>query len=296
MKLISRLLSLLVIPLLVTFLVGCPAQNPTPDDSDTDEPPPEAAADVPTDESEDEVRIPPVTQMISNPEEFTQTIAMNFAEKLGYDTSQLYVIEQNEVFKDDAFWLWTVALEGDNGPVATAYIRADLGRVESFDSIHDFAPLAVTPGEELPNLTVEALDLDEWGYVPAPWVSLTGNTVYRKRVMISGHDVTISNVLIRYNPEDGTLIGVNWNELEPIDEFDMNIDSDEAIEAAAQYIEEDSIVPDNMDLIQLQDGASRFIDVNVYWEVTYNGMYVYVRCRDRYILINQAGVHAPLGM
>jgi hypothetical protein len=294
MKTISGLLRVIIIPLLVTSLLGCPARNPEPVDSNANEDLSESAEE-PTAESEDEVFIPPVTRMISNPEETAKTIAMNFAERLGYDTAKLYVIEQNEVYKDDAFWLWMLALEGENGPVATVYVRLDLGRIESFDCIHDFAPLAVLPGEDLPRLTVEALDMDDRGYLPAPWVSSTGNTVYRRRVMIGGYDVTVSNVLIRYVPDDGKLIGITWNELEPLDEFEMYIDADEAVEAAAQYVEVESIVPDNLDLIELQDGPSRFTDLNVYWEVYWNNMFIYVRCRDRFILVNDAGPNIPLG-
>jgi len=291
----------LISALSVILLMGCAQQNP-PADSVSDEAASEEvtgtepASEESTHESAAEPEIPPVTQTVEDPEQFTEDIAMNFAEKLGYDTSELYIIEQNELFKSDEFWFWMLTLEGENGPVATTYIRADLGMIESFDCIHDFAPRAVPPGGEYPSLTAEALGLVDRGYSPAPWVSDTGNTIYRKHVPISGHDVTVSNVLIRFVPDDGKLIGVNWNQLEPIERFEMNIDSEQAVDKAAEYLEEETIAPDNLDLIQIQDGPSRFTDLNVYWEVTSDHRYVYVRCNDGHISVNLAGINVPLGI
>jgi hypothetical protein len=246
-------------------------------------------------EPEPEAVPDPLLDYSGDPEEDVGTLAMEFAAKLCYDTSKLHVIGQVELFRSPEIWIWSVDIDGEEGPVAKTYVRLDLNYVEVFDGFPEFAPKAVGPGEEEPNLTAKALDLKGLGYSPEPWLSRPGFMVYRKHVSINDWDVSVGNFIVRYIPETGVFTGINRMENEPADDIELNTDREAAIQAAAVFLNDESLSPTHVDLVQIQDGPSRFTDVHVYWEVKFDDGFVYVRCSDGTIAVSDAGISQPIG-
>jgi len=222
-------------------------------------------------------------------------MALGLAGELGYDTSKMVVITYEEIFRSAEMWIWSVDLDSENVPVARALVRLDLNYVEAFDAFPELAPQAVGPGEEQPNLTAEAIGFSEMGYRPQPWLSRPGIMIYRKHVSIGEWNVVVGNFMVRYLPETGVLIAVNRFENEPVDGFEMNVDRDAAIEAAAAHLDIPGSTPAQVGLIQLQDGPSRFTDLNIYWEVKFDAGFVYVRCNDGNIMVSNIGPSEPMG-
>ena len=222
-------------------------------------------------------------------------VALNFMAKLGYDRSKLYVIAQSVLYHDGDLWLWTVDIEGKSGPVANAFVRTDLGRIDSFNPNAAYAPMAVKPGEKLAYLTANAIGLKELGFLVEPWLSSPGLTMCRKYVPISGQDVCVGGFLIRFDPENRKLSGCDWRENPPVAEFSMNVDESEAVKATASYLNKPDFSPSHVSLIQIQEVASNVTVMEVYWEVKSEAGYVYVRCKDGRISVNNAGPQEPLG-
>lgn len=222
-------------------------------------------------------------------------LAMDFAGKLGYDSSVLYVVEQREIIHMDDQWLWMLAIDGENGPVAMVEVRQDLMLVESFTPFAEFAPQAMEPGGDLPNLTVEALGFTELGYEHAPWVSEPGRTIYKKRMPIGEWSVCIGNIIVRFIPETGALLGVERFENPPVEEFTMEVDEETAISIVAEDVNTPDLKPVNVDLVQIQDGHSLSTDMNVYWELKYELGFIYVHCGDGTIAMSTMGPSQPLG-
>lgn len=221
--------------------------------------------------------------------------AMEFAGRLGYDIDELFIVLQDEVAHFDEFWLWRCDLDGPEGPVATVYVREDLRRVESFDAYAEFAFPAIEPGGELPDLTADALGLHELGFRPAQWASHEGHTVYRKHVSSGDWDISVGNVIIRFLPEMGDLIGILWLEDDLVAEVSVQVGGEDAISIAAGYLDELVSSVTHVDLVQIQDGISRVSDMNIYWEIQFGDSYVYVRCNDGEVAVSDAGPSEPLG-
>ena len=207
-------------------------------------------------------------------------LALEYIGKLGFDTSKLVVFEQKEIIHSDELWLWMLSFDGENGPVATTYVRQDFMRVESFNCYPELAPQAVEPGGELPNLTIEALGFSDLGYRHVPWTSIPGLAAYRKHVPIGEWDVCVGEVFVAFVPETGTLVGVEWLENPPVEEFTMEVDQEAAIAIVAEDLNNPDMRPAQVDLVQIQDGPSRLTDMNVYWELTYELGSLFVNCND----------------
>ncbi len=222
-------------------------------------------------------------------------LAMEFAGKLGYDMSALIVVEHSEIIHSDEIWLWMLAFDGENGPIGTVDVRQDLMLVESFTPFAEFAPLAVEPGGDLPNLTVEALDFAELGFEHAPWVSEPGRAIYKKRVPIGEWSVCVGNVIVRFHPETGDLVGVERFENPPVEEFTMEVDQEAAIKIVAEDVNTPDLRPIHVDLLQIQAGHSGLSDLKVYWELTYELGFIYVQCDDGTIAMSLVGPSQPLG-
>jgi hypothetical protein len=222
-------------------------------------------------------------------------LAMDFAGKLGYNMSALIVVEQTEIIHSDEVWLWMLALDGENGPICTVDVRQDLMLVEAFTPFAEFAPLAVESGGDLPNLTVEALDFAELGYEHAPWVSKPDRTIYKKRVPIGEWSVCVGNIIVRVDPETGTLVGVERFENPPVEEFTMEVDQEAAIKIVAEDVNNPDLTPIHVDLVQIQAGHSGLSDLKVYWELTYELGFIYVQCDDGTIAMSLVGPSQPLG-
>jgi hypothetical protein len=95
--------------------------------------------------------------------------------------------------------------------------------------------------------------------------------------------------------ETGVFTGINRMENEPVDEIEMNTDREAAIQAAASFLNDESLSPTHVDLVQIQDGPSRFTDMHIYWEVKFDGGFVYVRCSDGTTAVSDVGVSQPIG-
>lgn len=306
-------LPIILICLIWTALMGCttPGEQASSnaDDSDVDvtEEVPEDGADeegqsqviewqtpdtsaLPAEEDSDP---PAFANLEASPEVID--LAMEFAGKLGYDITMLIVVEQTEIIHSDEIWLWMLALDGENGPVATVDVRQDLMLVESFNPFAEFAPQAVEPGGDLPNLTVEALDFAELSYEHAPWVSEPGRAIYKKRVPIGEWSVCVGNMIVRFDPETGDLVGVERFEIPPVEEFTMEVDQEAAIKIVAEDVNTPDLTPIHVDLVQIQAGHSGLSDMKVYWELTYELGYIYVQCDDGTIAMSSAGPSQPLG-
>ncbi|HDS30409.1 MAG TPA: hypothetical protein ENN67_05125 [Firmicutes bacterium] len=285
MNLQVRVISLIATLLIFTLFTAC-TPDETPENGDTVSEEPvrtleQAELDA-LDSAKAEIRV--------------EEIALEYARMAGYDMGKIYVNSTTEVYKSPELWVWKVDIEGENGPAAMAMVRADLDRIELFDAIAESSPLKAESGTSEPVEIADALGFDELGYKPALWVSGDGKWVYRKQVKIGEWDVSVGYYTIRTNTENGNFIGTTWIEYEPLESFEMNFEEEEAYYMAAAFLNRDNPELKNTDIIQLMDGSSVKEDMNVYWELKFDEGFVYVRCRDGQILINQAGIGEPLGV
>lgn len=222
-------------------------------------------------------------------------VVTDLMDKLGYDISKLSLTEQMQIFNTPQISLWNLAFDGENGPVATAYVREDLMRIENFIPDGRYAPQAVPLGGDLPSLTIEAIGFDEMGYENTDWLSMPGRAVYRKRVLISEWDVCVGNLAIVYNQENGKLIGIDLYEFPALESFDMEFYREDAVRIVADDLNNEGLVPENVDLIQIVRDPSKPDEKEIFWELTYDQGYIYVSCADGSIIMSQAGPSIPLG-
>lgn len=223
-----------------------------------------------------------------------QELALDIAAEFGFERDKLYVMGHMELVNFPDFWLWSVDIDSENEPAARVLLRKDVNRVEDFDAFPSHAPRAADPGRKVPDITASRLQLQERGFRLEEWLSTPGSTVYRGYVPISGFDVVVANVTIRFDTGSGLLIGANWRELPPITGFTMTFDKEEAIEAAGSHLGRQGLTPLHVTLVQIQDGITAE-ERNVYWEVHSDEGLVYVRCDDGKIAVNNAGLALPIG-
>jgi len=223
-------------------------------------------------------------------------ITMDFASRLGIDVDGMQLIESNQVYQAKGFWLWRLAYDYYNAPMLTSFVRLDLRNIETFEIYAEFAPLATEPGNDYPDLAEDLLGLEDMGFERANWLSEEGMQVYKKYSIISDYGVATEAFVLRFDPVNGTFIGFNWYGYPPLTGFDMNYEINEAVEVIERDLGRTNLSPVHIDLVQLVDGDNWMENSNVYWEVTMEDGYVYVRCNDGNLAISPEGPDMPLGL
>jgi hypothetical protein len=226
--------------------------------------------------------------------DLVRSIGMEFMVQLGYDRTGIQPTVVGEISHTVESWVWGVDFQSILGMVGTVLVRVDTQEVEGFYAYPEFAPLVSNPTDELPVFTMEALEISEPEYRVLDWATQPGWITFRRYAQVGDHEVGIGMTAIVSEPGLGQLIEIHMVTYDPPEEFSLNIDEQSAIDEAVNYIGDESLPIESVDLVYVPDRAKNSVPKYFCWEVRLGEFFVYVKCDDGTVIVEPNGPTFPI--